>query len=156
MLYPRFIQAFIIISCITLFYSQSIRAETTDIPSPTITVKDLWMRPTLGDLKMSALYLTIVSTLPATDYLISVKSEIADYVGIEKTIVENDIASLIDVKKVAVPANNSVEFVPGQIHVIMLGVKKNLKLGDKVKLDFTFEKFGTINSEAIVCDSKPH
>jgi copper(I)-binding protein len=158
MLSSKFIQVFIVIVHFVLIHPMNVKADTSDTipPIPTITLKNLWMRPTLGELKMSTLYLTMASTLAETDYLLTIKSEIADYVGIEKTIVEDNIASLIDVKKIAIPANNSVEFAPGQIHVILLGVKKNLRPGDKVKFDFTFEKLGTMSAEAIVSDSKPH
>lgn len=49
-----------------------------------------------------------------------------------------------------VPAKGQVELKPGGYHVMLIGVKRDLKVGDKFSLELQFEKSGAITVEAEV------
>ena len=49
---------------------------------------------------------------------------------------------------VEIPANKSVEFKPGGLHVMLMNVAKPIKPGDKVPLVLTFE--GTDKKPVVV------
>ncbi len=44
-----------------------------------------------------------------------------------------------------IPAGKSVQLKPGGYHIMLIGLKKPLKVGDKVELNLKFGKAGTIN-----------
>jgi copper(I)-binding protein len=43
-----------------------------------------------------------------------------------------------------IPANGQVELKPGGFHVMLIGLTRDLNVGDSVQLTLTFEKAGQI------------
>ena len=48
------------------------------------------------------------------------------------------------VPNIPVPANGKVELKPGGFHLMLIGLTRPLKIGDKVQLTLNFEKAGKI------------
>ncbi|MCK4899380.1 MAG: copper chaperone PCu(A)C, partial [Anaerolineales bacterium] len=51
---------------------------------------------------------------------------------------------------VDVPARGQVELKPGGLHIMLIGLSRDLKAGDQVSLSLGFEKSGEIKVEAEV------
>ncbi len=56
------------------------------------------------------------------------------------------------VEAIDVPANGQVELKPGGYHIMLIGLKQDMKVGDKIKLTLTFEKAGNVIVEAGVME----
>jgi len=54
------------------------------------------------------------------------------------------------VPKIAVPAGGKIEMKPGGYHVMLLGLKRDLKPGEKVAVTLKFERGGNVPVEAAV------
>jgi copper(I)-binding protein len=54
------------------------------------------------------------------------------------------------IPRLPVPAGGSVEMKPGGYHVMLLGLTRDLKLGDTVDVTLTFEQAGVMTIEAPV------
>jgi hypothetical protein len=63
---------------------------------------------------------------------------------------KDNVMSMSPVEAIEVPANGQVELKPGGYHVMLVGLKQDLKVGDIVKLTLVFEKAGRIDVEAEV------
>ena len=92
----------------------------------------------------SAAYFVIVNDGDEADTLIGVASGVASSTEMHETRVENDVAQMVPVSRVEVPAHGSIEFKPGGYHVMLVGLKQDLKVGDTLKLTLQFEKSGEI------------
>jgi copper(I)-binding protein len=92
----------------------------------------------------SAAYLVIVNDGSEADSLIGVASEVADSAEMHETRIENNLAQMVPVSRVEVPAHGSIEFKPGGYHVMLVGLTQDLKVGNTLKLTLQFEKSGEI------------
>lgn len=98
----------------------------------------------------SAAYMVIRNTGGEADKLIKAESDVAGAVEIHNVKMENNVMEMFQVDGVAIPANGQAELKPGSFHVMLIGLNRDLKVGDKVKLTLTFEKAGTVSLEAEV------
>jgi hypothetical protein len=162
----------IVLSCaslisLTLSLALFVACES---PKPAITVENAWARPTIaasdgagqegmthaghGDMSMphqgatTAVYFSLTNSGKAADGLRRAKSDVCEAVEIHLTKVENDRMMMAIVQEgVEVPAKGKVEFKPGGYHMMLIGVRKPLKVGDKFPLTLEFEKSGELTVE---------
>ena len=136
----------------------------------TIQVKDAWVRAATtqaqskmetppgepshgGEMNMgftSAAYLQLVNRGKVADRLLRVSSPAAETAGLHETTMTGDVMSMQPVNYVEVPANGKVELKPGGLHIMLIGLKQDLKPGERVPLELVFEKAGVITVEAEV------
>ena len=132
-----------------------------------IEVKDAWVRAAAapemqmeGNSSMSgsehmgggvsAAYMTLRNPASETDRLVSVKTDAAESAEMHMTQVENDVATMRQVDSIEVPPNAETELKPGGLHIMLIGLKHELKAGDKVRLTLQFEKAEAVSVEAEV------
>ena len=92
----------------------------------------------------SAAYFVIMNDGDEADTLIGATSEVANSTEMHETRVENDVAKMVLVSRVEVPAHGSIEFKPGGYHVMLVGLTQDLKAGNTLKLTLQFEKSGDV------------
>ena len=101
----------------------------------------------MGDRSSSngAAYLTIVNRGATADRLTSAESDVAGSVELHQTIVKDNVMSMSPVEAIDVPANGRVELKPGGYHIMLVGLKQDLKAGSTIQLTLVFEKAGRTN-----------
>lgn len=98
----------------------------------------------------SAAYLTISNAGGSADALIGAASDVADTVELHTMTMEGDVMRMSPVEKVDIPANGTVELKPGGLHVMLIGLRRDLVDGEVVKLTLTFQNAGAVEVEAPV------
>lgn len=113
---------------------------------PQIEVKNVWARPTrvgMGGKVTSAAYMIIANKGDETDRLVGIMSDVAEAAEIHQTIREGDVMRMQPVTGgLEIPAGGSVELKPGGYHIMLIGVKRELKPGDRFSLVLEFQKSG--------------
>jgi periplasmic copper chaperone A len=109
-----------------------------------ITVSDAWARPSPMMERAGAAYLVIQNNGAAEDKLLSVESDVAQTIELHETKETNGMMAMSPVPNIPVPANGKAELKPGGFHVMLIGLTRELKVGDKVQLTLNFEKAGKI------------
>ena len=121
---------------------------------PAIVVTDPWVRAVGGMGGMdatSALFMVIQNNGSATDTLLKVQSDAAGMVQIHLSEVDaSGVSSMHEVDGIEIPAGGSVELKSGGYHVMLMGLKRELKEGDTVTFTLTFKIAGTITIQAPV------
>jgi periplasmic copper chaperone A len=108
-----------------------------------LTVSDAWVRnPAIAD-QPGAAYLVIQNN-GAADKLLSVTSDIAQTIELHESMMSGNMMQMSPVPNIEVPANGKVELKPGGFHMMLIGLTRPLKVGDKVQLTLNFEKAGKI------------
>lgn len=104
-----------------------------------ISVKDAWARPTPDTAeKLSAAYMIIENTGGA-DKLLAASGDVAGMIQIHQTKDSGGMMMMEEMKDgVDVPANSALELKPGGYHVMLMGVRQDLKPGDTFKLTLKF------------------
>jgi len=137
-----------------------------------ITVRDPWVRAMAagGNMEMdagegamsddtgemdhggstSAAYMTLVNGSATADALISAATDAAEVVELHTVIMEENVMRMRPVEQIEVPANGETELRPGGFHVMLIGLQRDLNVGDTVDLTLTFENAGEITVSATV------
>jgi len=130
-------------------FSTSVSQEIQN-PKSKIQIHNPWVRVAAQGAN-TALFFVIENTSEKPDTLISAESKIADIVEVHETYSKgNDIMGMREVKFVEVPSRSKVEFKPRSLHVMLIDVVKDLRIGDKIHVVLTFKQAGKIKVKAVV------
>ena len=123
----------------------------TSAPSavaPAIT--DAWVRLPAGPGQQTAAYFTIANDGAEADVLTAISSPGATGCSLHETSMDTSgIAGMHMVDRLQIPGHGMVKLEPGGYHVMMDGIG-NLKVGDKVELQLTFQRAGVVKVMAEV------
>jgi hypothetical protein len=130
-----------------------------------LTVEGAWARPSTGMAHAEAAYLVIRNPGSLADALIGVSSPVSETSEIHETYALGSpmgsampgassamggAMGMRPIPRLEVPAGGSVELKPGSYHIMLIGLKQDVKPGDTIDLTLTFEKAGTIVVKAEV------
>ncbi len=117
-----------------------------------VQIQKAWARPAVKYAN-SALYFVIVNNSSKTDTLLDAESKIAEEVEVHESFKkDNDKMGMRPAGKLAINPKSEFEFKPGGFHVMLLGVTKDLKIGDKIEVLLLFKNKGKIKIKAEVRD----
>ena len=110
-----------------------------------IEIRDTWMRPTAqGD--NGAVYFVIHNYSTVEDELIGVSAEIAQAVEIHESMIMNgDVMEMQMLSSVPLGLGKDVDFSPGGLHVMLVELREEVKLGDSIEITLHFK-----NSEDVI------
>jgi len=123
-----------------------------------IHVADAKARPTAPG-GTGVVYMLVMNHGAADDDLTGLSTPIADKAEMHRTTDMNGMSHMEAVADLPVKANGAVDFGPGGLHVMLMGLKQPLKIGDSFPLTLTFAKAGqvtvTVSVQQIKAKSKP-
>lgn len=96
-----------------------------------------WVRATAPGQDTVAGYIRLQSSKAAR--LIKITSPQAGSVGIHRMSNHNGVMKMEELADLDLPENQTVELAPNGLHLMLIGVKQPLKVGDEVTLTLTFE-----------------
>jgi copper(I)-binding protein len=117
-------------------------------------VQDAWARPTVQGQTVGGGYFRIDGG-PTADRLLSVSADIAQSVELHTMRMDGDVMRMRQLDSVDVPAKQSVEFKPGGMHVMLIGLKTPLKVGNSFPMTLRFEKAGSVSVNVRVLPAPP-
>lgn len=91
-----------------------------------------------------AVYFSIKNDGTAADQLLSASTDVAGSTEMHQSTLANGISSMKPVSAVDVPAGGSVSFDPGNYHVMLIGLHRDLNVGDHFDLTLTFKQAGAV------------
>lgn len=109
-----------------------------------VTATAAWARASAGGAKAGAAYLSLANGGPSADRLLAASTPVAAKAELHTHLNENGVMKMRRVDGVDLPAGGSVEFAPGGLHVMLMGLAKPLAEGDSFPLTLTFEHAGTV------------
>jgi copper(I)-binding protein len=102
-----------------------------------MTVADPWVRATVPQQKATGAFMQLTSDVDAR--LVSAASPVADVVEIHEMRMEGSVMKMSPVRGLDLPAGKTVELKPGGYHVMLMGLKQQVKEGDRVPLTLVIE-----------------
>ncbi len=106
--------------------------------APTVQVADALCRPTPNGRQTTGCYMSL--TASAADRLVSAESPQANIVQIHESRMESNMMMMQELREgLPLPAGQAVVLAPGGTHLMLLGVKEPLVVGDTVQFTLTFE-----------------
>ena len=115
-----------------------------------LTVTDAWSRTTPPGVTVGVVYFTLKNDTGKSDRLLKISSPIAAKVQVHRTEIQDGMARMREVAVLHVDANQTVEFAPNGMHVMLMGLKKPLVEGQKFELELLFEVAGPRKIQVVV------
>lgn len=104
-----------------------------------IQVVHPWVRATAPNAKAGGAFTTLTDT-GAPDRLVSVGSPVAGMAEVHRTVEENGVMKMLPADGIDLAPGKPVTLAPGGYHVMLMGLKQQLKQGDSFPLTLTFAK----------------
>ncbi len=115
-----------------------------------LTVRDVWARPGVAG-GNSAVYMTIANPGNRAEALLSATSDVAAQVELHTTQMDHSGAmTMHHQESIPIPARGQVELKPGGLHVMLIGLERDLKAGDKFSLVLRFQHAGEMVLQVMV------
>ena len=86
-----------------------------------------------------------IENLGTVDQLIAASSPSAVEVQLHEMSMDGNIMKMRQIKEILVPAGSSTDLKPGGFHLMLIGIKSPLKVGDSVPLKLKFAKAGEVD-----------
>lgn len=100
-------------------------------------VADVWVRGTVPQQQGTGAFMRITSAQGAR--LVGVQSPVAAIAEIHEMKMDGGVMKMAAVPGLDLPAGKTVELKPGGYHLMLMGLKQQLKAGDQVPLTLTIE-----------------
>ena len=111
-------------------------AATAQAAAPKIEAARAWSRPAAAG-GAGAGFVTLTNRGGA-DALVSVSSPLAREVQIHRSTISGGMASMQRLAKLDLPAGKAITLAPGGYHLMFLGLKKPIAVGESVPATLTF------------------
>lgn len=110
-----------------------------------------WAKPSLKGVSNGAAFLTIKNNGSMDDILVAAKSDVSNVVELHTHIMDDGVMRMRRVEGgIKLPAGKTTKLAPGGYHVMLIGLKKPLNLGDRFPLRLVFQKSGEVQVEVYV------
>jgi periplasmic copper chaperone A len=117
-----------------------------------ITINDPWIRPAVSGTN-TGLFFEVINNTGKADTLIGAKSNLSTMIELHETYQKSEgVMGMRAVHAVAIPANSSVRFRPRDLHIMLIELKKDMRLGSTGEVKLRFKYAGLIRIKAIVRD----
>jgi copper(I)-binding protein len=113
-------------------------------------VRDAWARPALQG-GNGAVYFVIRSSI--ADEIVGVTSDVAESVEMHESRMTGDVMEMRQVESVPLGAGQEVTFEPGGFHIMLIGLKQDLKNGDEIAINLQFKNHEDLRVNVDVTDT---
>src|ERR1043166_2020170 len=104
-----------------------------------------WSRPTPKDANIAGGYLTITNKGKVADRLVGGTAPAAVQIEMHEMVeVDGKTKTRALTDGIEIAPGKTIEFKPGALRLVLLGLKEPLAVGQKIKGALTFEKAGTV------------
>lgn len=109
-----------------------------------VQIHKAWVRAVPPTSKMSAAYMMLHNNTMEDDHLVSAESDVAKTVELHNVRKKGAMMEMYQVKSIGIPSKGMSALKPGSYHIMLIGLKKPLMVGDEVELTLNFMHAGAI------------
>ena len=103
-----------------------------------VEIEGAYARASIPNVPNSAAFFVIKNNSDKDIAITGANSDIAEKNELHTHIKENKMMKMMKIEKLVVPAKSSLELKSGGDHVMLMGLKKELKVGDEISLELSF------------------
>ncbi len=120
-------------------------AAAADVHAGSLDISAAWSRATPKGAPVAAGYLTIKNTGTTADRLIGGASDVAAKFEVHEMSTDNGVMKMRPIKGgLEIKPGETVALAPEGLHIMFVGLKKQLAAGDHIKATLEFEKAGKV------------
>lgn len=129
-------------------------AQTRDYHLSRLHIMHPYARTTVANQLTGVVYMTIENKGDKADQLISMESPIAGSVEMHTMSMDGNVMRMRAIDSLELKPASTTAMKPGAYHVMLMGLKRPLKAGDRFPLLLRFKKSGEIGVAVLVEDMK--
>lgn len=114
-----------------------------------IEVVEPWARAALAG-RTGAAYMTLVNPTDTPDRLLAAAADVAETVELHAHLHEGGVMRMRPVAAIEVHPGEPAVLAPGGLHIMLIGLRRDLKRGETIRLILSFEKAGKVEVEVPV------
>jgi periplasmic copper chaperone A len=133
----------LIVTLLLVFCVGSAARAQTSVAN-TIVVEQPFARATPKGAMTGAAYMTLLNNGASADRLVGATTPVADKVQFHQASEENGVSRMRELHSVDLESGAKVSFKPGDMHMMIVGLKQPLVQGQTLSLALQFEKAGNI------------
>lgn len=118
-----------------------------------VSVTNPWVRATVPVQKSSGAFMVLRSAQAAR--LVGVSSPVADSVELHTSAMQDGMMSMDHVEAIDLPAGKDVNLATGGYHVMLVGLKRQLKQGETVPLTLVVKRGARTENVTVQAPVKP-
>jgi copper(I)-binding protein len=115
-----------------------------------LSVTDAWARTTPPGATMGVVYFKLHNGSAKSDRLLKLRTSVAASASVHRTEIVDDIARMREVSVLHVAPGETLEFAPGGLHVMLMGLKGPLRDRQVFELELAFEVAGPRKVKVVV------
>ena len=115
-----------------------------------VEVRDAWARPAAQG-GNGAIYFVIRSS--SSDELVGATSDVAAAVEMHESKMNGDVMEMRQLTSLSLKAGEEAVFEPGGLHMMLVGLKQELKVGDEIQITLHFKNFQDIPLQIPIQDT---
>lgn len=119
-------------------------ADAADVKAGALQISAPWARATPKGAAVGGGYFNITNTGAAPDRLVGGSTGIAGKLEIHEMSMSANVMKMRPVSGLEIGPGQSVEFKPGGLHLMFVGLNRQLQKGDHFKATLQFEKAGAV------------
>jgi copper(I)-binding protein len=110
-----------------------------------VQVEDAWARATAAGARSGGIFLTLTD-IGAPDRLLGATTPVAATAELHETIDDNGVMRMRPVRALPLETGKPVVLKPGSYHLMLIGLRRQLKPGDSFSVTLTFEKAAPVTA----------
>jgi copper(I)-binding protein len=114
-----------------------------------VQVDKAWARATAAGAMSGGIFLTVTDT-GAPDRLVGASTPVAATAELHETVNDNGVMRMRPVAGLPLETGGTVVLKPGSYHVMLMGLRQQLKPGDSFPVTLMFEKAGAVTATVMV------
>jgi copper(I)-binding protein len=130
------------------FVAMLLLAGAASAQTGALEIKGAWARATPGKAETGVAYLTIESAHP--DRLTAVSTPVAAKAELHEMTMQGGVMKMRSLGALDLPAGHPVALKPGAAHIMLVGLKQPLRVGESFPLTLEFEKAGKREVNVVV------
>ena len=108
------------------------------------TVKNSWIREAPPGMKVLVAYMTLENGKDDALMLVGAVSSEFESIEMHHSIIKDDISGMVQQYSIRIAPYSTVKFEPRGLHLMLINPKRELKVGDKVKIALQFSNYRKI------------
>ncbi len=104
-----------------------------------VNVEEPYVREVPPGQMISASFMTLKNDTDKEIALIKASSDVAKTVELHEHVHEDGMMKMRQIPKIVIPANGITPLKPGGYHIMLIGLQRKIKAGDKVNLNLEFD-----------------
>ena len=111
--------------------------------SNSIEISNAWIREVPAESGITALYFDIQNSGNTEDIIVSINTPFSEKAEIHNSVIDDDgTAKMVKIEEVTIATGDKIRFAPGGMHVMLIGLSKDINAGEEYEFNIIFQKEG--------------